>query len=129
MRAGNPFGSCPTFDLTASLQWSGCPTRTCDPDMPDCDPDPNCLLAPDIVSNSWGGGQGSSSFWDVLGVLKEEEIIVTFAMGNSGGTCGTANSPGDSDLVIGVGASDSCVRLSCLDFLLALMLDVVLWFS
>ena len=84
MRAGNPFGSCPTFDLTASLQWSGCPTRTCDPDMPDCDPDPNCLLAPDIVSNSWGGGQGSSSFWDVLGVLKEEEIIVTFSMGNSG---------------------------------------------
>ena len=76
MRAGNPFGSCPTFDLTASLQWSGCPTRTCDPDMPDCEPDPNCLLAPDIASNSWGGGQGSSAFWDVLGVLKGEHLLL-----------------------------------------------------
>ena len=124
----NPFGSCPTLDLTMALQWSGCPTRTCDPDDPECLSNPDCTRAPDIVGNSWGGGQGSSAFWDVLGVLKEEEIIVTFAMGNSGGTCGTANSPGDSDLVIGVGASDSCVRLSCLDFLLALMLDFVVVF-
>jgi subtilisin family serine protease len=111
----NPFGSCPTFDLTASLQFSGCPTRTCDPAAPDCDPTPDCTTAPDIVSNSWGGGRGSSAFWDVLGVLREEEIIVTFSMGNSGtgnGGCDTANSPGDSELVISVGASDSASALA-----------------
>ena len=111
----NPFGSCPTFDLTASLQFSGCPTRTCDPASPECDPTPDCTQAPDIVSNSWGGGRGSSSFWDVLGVLREEEIIVTFSMGNSGsgnGGCDTANSPGDSELVISVGASDSSSALA-----------------
>ena len=111
----NPFGSCPTFDLTASLQWSGCPTRTCNPESPECDPMPDCTAAPDVVSNSWGGGRGSSAFWDVLGVLREEEIIVTFAMGNSGsggGGCNTANSPGDSELVIGVGASDASSALA-----------------
>jgi subtilisin family serine protease len=111
----NPFGSCPTFDLTAALQFSGCPTRTCDPASPECDPTPDCTVAPDIVSNSWGGGRGSSAFWDVLGVLREEEIIVTFSMGNSGtgnGGCDTANSPGDSELVISVGASDSASALA-----------------
>ena len=120
----NPFGSCPTLDLTMALQWSGCPTRTCDPDDPECLSNPDCTRAPDIVGNSWGGGQGSSAFWDVLGVLKEEEIIVTFAMGNSGGTCGTANSPGDSELVIGVGASDSCVWHHVLTLLV-----LMVWFS
>ena len=106
----NPFGSCPTLDLTMSLQFGGCPTRSCNPDLPTCDPTPDCTLAPDVVSNSWGGGRGSSAFWDVLGVLREEEIIVTFSAGNSGtgnGGCDTANSPSDSELVISVGASDA----------------------
>jgi subtilisin family serine protease len=96
----NPFGSCPTLDLTLSLEFCGCPTQT-DGNNPDC------TRAPDICSNSWGGGQGSSAFWDVLGVLKEEEVVTVFSMGNSGSSCGSANSPGDSDLVISVGASDA----------------------
>jgi len=40
---------------------------------------------------------------------------VTFSMGNSGtgnGGCDTANSPGDSELVISVGASDSASALA-----------------
>jgi subtilisin family serine protease len=96
----NPFGSCPTLDLTLSLEFCGCPTQT-DGNNPDC------TRAPDVCSNSWGGGQGSSAFWDVLGVLKEEEVVTVFSMGNSGSSCGSANSPGDSDLVISVGASDA----------------------
>eukprot|EP01052_Picozoa_sp_SAG31_P012766 SAG31_NODE_754_length_12324_cov_3.930061_4_plen_501_part_00 len=96
----NPFGSCPTADLLESLQFCGCPTRT-------DGSEPDCTLAPDICSNSWGGGRGQSTFWDVLGVLKEEEVVTLFSMGNSGsGGCDTANSPGDSELVISVGASD-----------------------
>jgi subtilisin family serine protease len=96
----NPFGSCPTVDLLESLQFCGCPTAT-DGSAPDC------TQAPDLCSNSWGGGQGQSSFWDVLGVLKEEEVVTLFSMGNSGSAgCGSANSPGDSELVISVGASD-----------------------
>lgn len=96
----NPFGSCPTLDLMLSLEFCGCPTMT-DGSNPDC------TRAPDLCSNSWGGGQGSSAFWDVLGVLKEEEVVTLFSMGNSGSSCGSANSPGDSDLVISVGASDA----------------------
>jgi subtilisin family serine protease len=96
----NPFGSCPTLDLTESLEFCGCPTRT-------DGSDPDCTLAPDVCSNSWGGGQGQSTFWDVLGVLNAEEVVTVFSMGNSGSSCGSANSPGDSDLVISVGASDA----------------------
>jgi subtilisin family serine protease len=96
----NPFGSCPTLDLTLSLEFCGCPTQT-------DGTNPDCTRAPDVCSNSWGGGQGSSAFWDVLGVLKEEEVVSVFSMGNSGSSCGSANSPGDSDLVISVGASDA----------------------
>jgi len=96
----NPFGSCPSADLLESLQFCGCPTRT-DGSQPDC------TRAPDLCSNSWGGGRGQSTFWDALGVLKEEEVVTLFSMGNSGsGGCDTANSPGDSELVISVGASD-----------------------
>ena len=52
----NPFGSCPAADLMESLQFAGCPTRT-------DGSDPDCTRAADIVSNSWGGGQGTSTFW------------------------------------------------------------------
>jgi len=34
------------------------------------------------------------------------DIAPIFSEGNSGSSCGTANSPGDSDLVVGVGATD-----------------------
>jgi len=96
----NPFGSCPTLDLTESLEFCACPTDT-------QGGNPDCTQAPDICSNSWGGGQGNSGFWDVLGVLRESEVVTLFSMGNSGSSCGSANSPGDSDLVISVGASDN----------------------
>jgi hypothetical protein len=96
----NPFGSCPTLDLTLALEFCGCPTMT-------DGTNPDCTRAPDICSNSWGGGQGSSAFWDVLAVLREEEVATYFAAGNSGSACGTANSPSDSELVISVGASDA----------------------
>jgi len=96
----NPFGSCPTLDLMESLEFCGCPTRT-DGTLPDC------TQAPDVCSNSWGGGQGTSTFWDVLAVLREEEVATFFASGNSGSSCGSSNSPSDSELVIAVGASDS----------------------
>jgi len=96
----NPFGSCPTLDLTLALEFCGCPTDT-------QGNNPDCTMAPDVCSNSWGGGQGSSAFWDVLSVLREEQVTVLFSAGNSGSNCNTANSPSDSEFVISVAASDS----------------------
>ena len=58
------FSNASARDLqTMSLQFSGCPTRSCNPELPTCDPTPDCTVAPDVVSNSWGGGRGSSAFW------------------------------------------------------------------
>lgn len=75
----------------------------------------DCSKAPLISSNSWGGA--SNSFWykDVVDAWAASGIIPIFANGNAGPRCGTANSPGDYDNVIGVGAttsSDTLARFS-----------------
>ena len=48
----------------------------------------------------------------MISVLDEEEIIVVFSMGNSGPSCGSANSPGDFARVISVGASDNADNIA-----------------
>lgn len=95
----NNQGSCPTLDLLESLEFMACPTKG-------DGTDPDCSKSPDVINNSWGGGQGQSWYADVLGTLLAMRIIPVFSEGNSGSSCGTANSPGDSALVIGVGATD-----------------------
>jgi len=91
--------SCSNADLIGSFQYLFAPTR-----QDGSDADTN--QAPQVISNSWGGGQGSTSFLPYIEPHVEVGTTVTFSQGNSGSGCGTANSPGDLAIVIGVGSTD-----------------------
>lgn len=91
--------SCSESDLTSSAQWVICPT-----DLNGKNPD--CSKGANVVSNSWGGGQADPWYSSYIRAWREAGIIPIFSQGNSGSSCSTANSPADSDLVIGVGATD-----------------------
>lgn len=91
---------CPSSALLACFQFMLCPT-----DVNGNNKD--CSKAPRIVSNSWGGGQGSTFYASVVNAWRAAGIIPVFSNGNAGRQgCGTANSPADLPNVIGVGASD-----------------------
>jgi len=60
---------------------------------------------PTVVSNSWGGGQASTFYNSVISSWNNAGITPVFAIGNAGAACGTANSPGDQNNVISVGAT------------------------
>ncbi|TMW69616.1 hypothetical protein Poli38472_001772 [Pythium oligandrum] len=93
--------SCPQSDLLACFQFMTCPTDT-------AGANPDCSKAPHLVSNSWGGGQGSSTYKAAVDAWHAAGIIPIFSAGNSGRSgCGTSNSPGDYKNVIAVGATNS----------------------
>ncbi|CAL8097700.1 unnamed protein product [Orchesella dallaii] len=89
---------CTETALNGCGEWVICPTlwNTQQPD---------CSKAPQIVSNSWGGGSGNTFYEPVVNAWRAASIIPIFAAGNSGSSCATANSPGDYETVIGVGAT------------------------
>jgi len=91
--------SCPESDLLACGEFMTCPTDTDGKNK-------DCSKAPRLVSNSWGGGQGSTFYKATVDAWQKADIIPIFAQGNSGPNCKTANSPGDFANVIGVGATD-----------------------
>jgi subtilisin family serine protease len=81
-------------------QWVACPT------LPNGQ-SPDCTKAPNVVSNSWGGGQANPFYNEVINAWHAAGIVPVFANGNSGPDCTTANSPADSLAdVIAVGATD-----------------------
>jgi len=90
--------SCTESALNACGQFTTCPHDA-------NGQNPDCNLAPALSSNSWGGGQGDSWYEPIVSAWRAAGIIPIFAMGNSGDACGSANSPGDSPNVIGVGAT------------------------
>ncbi|KAF1325255.1 hypothetical protein FI667_g9263, partial [Globisporangium splendens] len=90
---------CPQSDLLTCAQFITCPTTTTGTNR-------DCTKAPDLVSNSWGGGQGSTAFASSVNAWRTAGIIPIFANGNAGPACRTANSPGDLSTVIAVGATD-----------------------
>jgi subtilisin family serine protease len=90
--------SCSQFDLLGCGQWVACPTDT-------QGNNPDCSRAPHLVSNSWGGGRGNTWYQDVIRGWQAAGIIPLFSIGNSGPSCGSANSPGDEEQVIGVGST------------------------
>jgi len=60
---------------------------------------------PNVVSNSWGGGQGQGWYNDVVTAWRNSGIVPIFSIGNSGRDgCNTANSPGDQQNLISVGS-------------------------
>jgi subtilisin family serine protease len=67
---------------------------------------PDCSLAPDVSSNSWGGAGGQNWYDAVIRAWHAAGVIPVFAAGNSGPSCTSGLSPGDSAAdVIGVGAT------------------------
>jgi subtilisin family serine protease len=91
--------SCSQTDLTRCAQFIACPTR---PDGTGED----CTKAPHVVNNSWGGGQGNTWYNSFIDAWHTAGVVPVFSNGNSGPSCGSANSPADSvSDVIGVGAS------------------------
>lgn len=91
---------CDASSLLSSAEWILAPTK-----LDGSDPDPS--KAPDVVNNSWGGGSCSSWYQGAIQSWRNAGIVPVFSQGNSGPTEGSANSPGDNPLAIGVGATDS----------------------
>jgi subtilisin family serine protease len=90
---------CYGSDLLACFQFMLCPTTPSGTRK-------DCSKAPNIVNNSWGGGQGLTMFDGVINAWRAAGIIPVMAAGNTGPNCGTIASPGDSASVITVGATD-----------------------
>jgi len=78
-------------------QWMACPKNESG----------TCTEYPQVISNSWGGGNDNPWFNDVIKTWTALNIVPVFALGNAGPLCGTANSPGDQQGLISVGATDT----------------------
>jgi len=89
------------FDLVAAMEWFMAPTK-----VDGSEPRPD--LAPDIVTNSWGGAPSSNPFlWMALRNWKRAGIIPVFAAGNAQKpNPGEVAVPGMYPETITVGASD-----------------------
>ena len=96
---------CAQDALIGCGQFMVCPTDTTGTEK-------DCSQAPHLVSNSWGGGQGRDMFHEVIDAWTVAGIIPVFANGNSGPSCGSANSPADHADVIAVGSTTSTDSLS-----------------
>jgi len=87
--------------LTTCGQFMACPTTY-------NGGSPNCGLAPDVSSNSWGGTGGQTWFNSVVNSWHSAGVIPVFAAANSGPTCRSIGSPADSSAgTISVGATTS----------------------
>jgi subtilisin family serine protease len=91
---------CSGSALLAAGQWVLAPTN-----LSGANPRPE--LRPDIVSNSWSGGAGSTWFQQVVRDWVASGIFPVFANGNAGPGCGSAHSPGDYPESYAVGAYGS----------------------
>ncbi|MFD7201925.1 S8 family serine peptidase [Streptomyces sp. NPDC059893] len=92
--------NCFDGDLLAAGQWILAPT-----DHNGQNPRPD--LAPNIVNNSWGGGQ-TEFYQDIIKAWNAAGIFEAFAAGNDGDgvTCSTTAAPGAQASTYGVGAYD-----------------------
>ncbi|MFG2558641.1 S8 family serine peptidase [Streptomyces sp. NPDC048496] len=92
--------SCSDSSLLAAGQWILAPT-----DHNGQNPKPE--MAPDIVNNSWGGGD-TTFYQDIVEAWNAAGIFEAFAAGNDGDgtTCSTSHAPGSQAPSYGVGAYD-----------------------
>ncbi|WP_406056979.1 S8 family serine peptidase [Streptomyces sp. NBC_01077] len=92
--------SCSDSSLLKSGQWILAPT-----DHNGENPRPD--LAPDIVNNSWGGGN-TTFYQDIIESWNAAGIFEAFAAGNAGNgtSCSTTEAPGAQAPAYGVGAYD-----------------------
>ncbi|WP_392754792.1 S8 family serine peptidase [Streptomyces sp. LN590] len=98
--------SCSDSSLLAAGQWILAPT-----DHTGQNPRPD--LAPDIVNNSWGGGD-TTFYQDIVEAWNAAGIFEAFAAGNDGNgtTCSTTHAPGSQAPAYGVGAYDSAGKIA-----------------
>lgn len=96
---------CYESELLSCAQFILCPTDTSGSNK-------DCTLAPHVVGNSWGGGQGDTFYSSAVAAWQTAGIIPIFSAGNDGPACTTANSPGDYSTVIAVGATTSADALA-----------------
>ncbi|GAA1739301.1 hypothetical protein GCM10009809_38430 [Isoptericola hypogeus] len=98
--------SCSDASLLAAGQWILAPT-----DANGQNPRPD--LAPNVVNNSWGGGQ-TSFYGETVAAWNAAGIFDAFAAGNDGDgrTCSTATSPGAQQAVYAVGAYDAAGKIA-----------------
>lgn len=99
-------GSGSTATILKGLSWMLAPTKA---DGTGADP----TKAPDIVSNSWGSGNGASlSYIDAWKAFEAAGIIPVVAAGNSGPRANTVGSPGSYAQSITVGATDTADKVT-----------------
>jgi subtilisin family serine protease len=82
--------------LTGCGQFMACPDNSTG----------ECRGFPNIVSNSWGGGNDNQFYNSIVSMWRAMNIVPIFAIGNAGSLCGSANSPGDQNSLMSVGATD-----------------------
>jgi subtilisin family serine protease len=92
--------SCSDEALTSCAEWIVAPTDV-------YGNNPNPLMAPDVVNNSWGGGGEDDWYYSYAEAWNAANIIPVFSAGNAGPGCDTLGSPGSMNNVIGVGGTDS----------------------
>ncbi|MEX0167547.1 S8 family serine peptidase [Streptomyces sp. LMG1-1-1.1] len=97
---------CSDENLLAAGQWILAPT-----DRNGQNPRPD--LAPNIVNNSWGGGD-TTFYQDIVEAWNAAGIFEAFAAGNEGDgtTCSTTAAPGAQAPTYGVGAYDANGRIA-----------------
>jgi subtilisin family serine protease len=92
--------SCSDFALMSSGQFILAPTN-----LQGMNPRPE--LRPDVVSNSWGTGNGSDTFYqDTVRAWVAAGIFPVFSVGAEGPGCGTVGAPASYLESYGVGAFD-----------------------
>jgi subtilisin family serine protease len=91
--------SCSSSALLASGQWILAPTDL-------NGQNPRTDLRPQVVNNSWGGGPGNPWYEAIVATWTASGIFPAFSVGNSGPSCGSANSPGDYAGSYAAGAFD-----------------------
>jgi len=101
---GAKFVTCKCFSSTGSGQASW--IHTCFQKIYDWKTQNGVQIV--AASNSWGSTATTSlEFWQDCMNWRSAGIIPVFAIGNNGPGSGTANTPGNFPIVIGVGATDS----------------------
>lgn len=82
----------------------------------DPDGNPDTDDAPALVSNSWGGSQGSEGsekpYWDLVATWERLGIFPSFAAGNEGPGSGTMSTPGGFPHSFAAGATDSADKIA-----------------
>ncbi|MEH1125759.1 S8 family serine peptidase [Micromonospora sp. CPCC 206061] len=91
--------NCTDASLLASGEWVLAPT-----DLNGGNPRPD--LHADVVNNSWGGGQNDPWYRQTIAAWTAAGMFPSFAVGNAGPGCDTANSPGDEPGAYAVGGHD-----------------------